>query len=209
MKNSFKVILGIVVLGVLIVLIFAFSRKDVATPQVSPSTKAVGTTNVKPLTIDDLETAQVPDFNSDADSPKMVTLVAGNYSSANIIQGSHDVIDTQSDIDLDTDPTSYASADLNGDNASDIVGVIGASGGGSGYFVNLVVFLNDNGKPKYADSILLGDRVKVNKVTVVSNVLITVDIITQGPNEPLCCGTLRKSLQFGFVKGKLTEMVRK
>ena len=91
--------------------------------------------------------------------------------------------------------TPMAFVDLNGDGLEDVVVVLVYSGGGSGSFYYAVAVLNELSRPVYAGAHFLGDRVRLNGITTEGR-KITVDLITQGPGEPLCCGTLRVDLSF-------------
>ncbi len=66
--------------------------------------------------------------------------------------------------------------------------MIAENGGGSGVFVNLEVVLEQDGVATTMTSTLLGDRVTVNQLSIANN-QITVEMITQGPTDPMCCPT--------------------
>lgn len=143
------------------------------------------------LSIAQLKNATVPDFTSDI--TKNVTLLNGHYN-----------VESRS-IVLDTQEHAYASANLIGDEGQDIVAILSYSGGGSGIFDLVTVFENNNGMPKYIDAYEFGDRQVINNVTVKEGV-ISIDYITQGPGDPMCCGTLHKVSNFKLVDGKLVEL---
>jgi hypothetical protein len=77
-----------------------------------------------------------------------------------------------------------AYGDLNGDSTPDAAVILWEDGGGSGTFANLAVVLNRNGKPRHLASELLGDRVKIRSIRI-RNRIVTVDMLTQGPNDPM------------------------
>ncbi len=62
--------------------------------------------------------------------------------------------------------------------------------GGSGTFYDLVAVVNRGGKPVHVATVNLGDRVKIESL-VIENGQIVVQMITQGPDEPMACPTLR------------------
>jgi hypothetical protein len=93
------------------------------------------------------------------------------------------------------DKEHVAFGDLDGDGTKDAVVVLGASGGGSGKFYLLAAVLNRDGKAHASATKLLGDRIIVNNVSIGAR-LVSVDIVTQGPNDPLCCPTKRETLKF-------------
>ena len=104
-----------------------------------------------------------------------------------------------------TATTSYAIGDLDGDGISEIAATIYADPGGTGDFVYLAVFKKENGVSKYIDSQELGDRIQINKISI-QNGIISADIITQGPGEPMCCGTLREVLRYKLSGNSLVEV---
>jgi hypothetical protein len=72
------------------------------------------------------------------------------------------------------------------DNAAAVV--LAASPGGSGSFYELALVIQHNGQPKNVSSYLLGDRVRINAVTIEDGAIL-VDMYTQGPQDPMCCPT--------------------
>ncbi len=108
-----------------------------------------------------------------------------------------------------TDGDSYdlgnvAIGDLNGDGKADAVAVIGESGGGSGYFEGLVAVVNNNGTITNSEMFPLGDRVKINSIEVKGQVVI-VDMITHGPNDPMCCPSEHRAFRLTLAGNKLLE----
>lgn len=95
-----------------------------------------------------------------------------------------------------TDQIAYG--DLNGVPSAAVV--IGATGGGSGYFYSLHIMQAQDGKPVQVATTGLGDRSPVIALQVQDNQTL-VDMITQGPDQPMCCGTLRV-LDWFALEGK-------
>ncbi len=153
-------------------------------------------TSSAPLTIGSLMNARVLPSWSEKD---LIALKNGSYEEP--ISDSGTPSNVYMSADLDTATSSYAVTDLDADGAQDIVAVIADTSGGTGYFFALEAFINDGGAPRYAGRLSLGDRIKVNTITADKNI-ITVDIITQGPGEGLCCGTLRQVKTYEFDAGK-------
>jgi DnaJ-like protein len=89
------------------------------------------------------------------------------------------------------DKEHIAFGDLDGDGVEDAVVVLGESGGGSGFFSKLVAVIRRNGRLETPAVSELGDRIKINQVAIRDGI-VTVDMITQGPNDPLCCPTERQ-----------------
>ncbi len=67
--------------------------------------------------------------------------------------------------------------------------VVRESGGGTGPFSWLHLMVRAGGEPAVAASAYLGDRVEVTGVKFLADT-IAVRLVTQGPNDPLCCPTL-------------------
>ena len=82
----------------------------------------------------------------------------------------------------------HAFGDLNGDGLSDAAVILVPNPGGSGTFYTLEAVVNDDGLPKPIASTLLGDRIKINAVTLQAG-KVTVDMVTHGKNDPMCCPT--------------------
>jgi heat shock protein HslJ len=86
-------------------------------------------------------------------------------------------------------PGGTAHGDLNGDGVWDAAVLLAENSGGSGVFTYVAAQLNQDGQPAPAGAVMLGDRVQVRGM-VIGSQQVYVDYVTQGPDEPLCCGTL-------------------
>ena len=113
--------------------------------------------------------------------------------------------DTASALRVSIYKDKVAYGDLDGDGAEDAAVIITSTGGGSGNFRELAVLKNDNGAPKHIAGGILGDRVIINSV-VIGGGVITIDMVVQGPNDGLCCPTLKKLKKFKLSGSKLIEM---
>ena len=100
------------------------------------------------------------------------------------------------------DATGYG--DLNGDGLEDAAVVLAMNGGGTGWFERLIVFMNDNGKPKQVAASSLGDRTIINSITIYGG-FITVDMLAQGPNDGACCPTMPLVVQYVLDGNELKE----
>lgn len=98
-----------------------------------------------------------------------------------------------------TDQIAYG--ELNGVPSAAVI--TGETGGGSGFFYLLHVMQMQDGKPVEIANTLLGDRSPVIAILVEDD-LATVDMITQGPDQPFCCGTLRVINNFNLEGSQLT-----
>lgn len=82
----------------------------------------------------------------------------------------------------------YAFGDLDGDGVEDAAVLLAENSGGSGTFIYLAAVLNRNGSPQNMATQLLGDRVQVNSMSIEDGEIV-VDMITHGPDDPMCCPT--------------------
>jgi hypothetical protein len=168
---------------------------DPVTIQAKPSLKG-------PLTINSLANASVPNFAIESD--ELVTLKNGEYSFVSELSGPD--YEVTGYVALLTSTSSYTYSDFNNDGMADVAATVQAKGGGTGTFNYLTVFLNNDGSPEYTASYYLGDRISVESVTA-SGTELFVDIITQGPDEPMCCGTTPKSLHLSVYGNSIYEKV--
>lgn len=61
--------------------------------------------------------------------------------------------------------------------------------GGSGTFYELAVVVERDGQPVNVASAPLGDRTQINSLVIQPNGIIVVDMVTHGPDDPMCCPT--------------------
>lgn len=99
---------------------------------------------------------------------------------------------------------SVALGDLDGDGAVDGAAVLEDDSSGSGRFMYLVAVLSALTNPKPTSPLLLGDRVQI-KSLVIDGAGVVVEMVTQGPDDPLCCGTLNVRQVFGLEDGQLVQ----
>ncbi len=167
----------------------------------SESTNVQSNSTLKgPLTINNLADVRVPNFATQND--EFVVLSDGEYTFVSELSSPDYEIPGY--VSLLTSTSSYAYSDFNNDGMADVAATIQARGGGTGTFNYLTVFLNNDGLPEYTASYYLGDRISVESVTASGSDLF-VDIITQGPDEPMCCGTTPKSLHLSVYGNYIYE----
>ena len=99
----------------------------------------------------------------------------------------------------------YATGDLNGDGTADAAVILVSSPGGSGTFYDLAAVIDDNGTPAPVATTLLGDRVKIQSIAILDGE-ITVHMIAQGPNDPLCCPTNPVTKQYRLEGDRLVDV---
>jgi len=117
-------------------------------------------------------------------------------------------IDGKARSDTDTcgiDKNSIVYGDLHGITERAAVLVMGCGGGGSGDFRSLVAVWKANGTLVNSDEKELGDRIVVNSIAI-NNGIMTVDMLTQGPNDGMCCPTQRKILRLALQGNRLVDV---
>jgi len=81
-----------------------------------------------------------------------------------------------------------ATGDLNGDGISDAAVVLATNSGGSGVFIDLAAVVIEEGQTVNIAITPLGDRVQINSLTIEGGQIV-VDMVVQGPDDPMCCPT--------------------
>ena len=99
----------------------------------------------------------------------------------------------------------YAFGDLNGDGQADAAIILSENGGGSGQFESVIAVTNQGGKPRQQSQAQLGDRVLVKSADISSGV-IHLDMVVQGPNDPMCCPSLPQKQNYWLIDNKLWLM---
>jgi len=79
-----------------------------------------------------------------------------------------------------------ADGELDGQPAAAVI--LYSSGGGSGTFYELHVMVEREGQPHDVAWTYLGDRVQINSLSIQDDEIV-VDMVTQGPDDPMCCPT--------------------
>ncbi len=100
-----------------------------------------------------------------------------------------------------TDTVAYGT--LNGRPVA--VVVLTASTGGSGTFYYLALVVDQGGQPVNVATTLLGDRVKINSVSITGGQIV-VDLVTQGPNDPMTAPTLHQVWKYELQGNQLVKV---
>jgi hypothetical protein len=111
------------------------------------------------------------------------------------------------DVYLKVELTDYLITDLDGNMTDDAVLILATSPMGSGVFYELTTLISDteNDFIRQGQSILLGDRVKINAMSV-NEGQINLEMTVHQPKDPSCCPTKNVTKKFVFSKGNLTEV---
>ena len=97
-----------------------------------------------------------------------------------------------------------AFGDLNGDGLKEAAVILVSNYGGSGSFYELTTLINGGQALQQTNCLELGDRVQIKKVKI-SKEKIIIEMLTQGPNDPMCCPSKKVNLIFQFKNGRLYE----
>jgi hypothetical protein len=148
-----------------------------------------------PLTVEMLKNAE---YHSEWPAEGVAKLTDGEYQEE-IVPGA------ASKLIIVVYPDMHAFGDLNGDGVDDAAVVLATSGGGSGTFISLEAVVNDKGTAKHVASAPLGDRVQVKSVVIESGE-ITVDMVTHGPDDPMCCPTVEATQKYKLQGDTLVQI---
>ncbi|MFN3331422.1 MAG: hypothetical protein ACK47M_02770, partial [Caldilinea sp.] len=130
-------------------------------------------------------------YTSELTSSGEVTLVDGRFEDA----------DNRYAAVLAPEPRAYGQ--LRGQDAAAVL--LGENSGGSGIFVSLAIVLDQDGEPINIASTLLGDRVDVYALEMDGSRII-VDMVRQGPNDPMCCPT--EVVRIFYVLGDNNQLIQ-
>ncbi len=153
----------------------------------------VGCIDKRPLTIDSLKLAtyNLPETGA-------ITFTSGSYDRRTNGFPEKTVLHINH-IDL------YAFGDINGDGRTDGITFLSRKMEGPEIFLSMEVFLNNSGDPVHSGGIIIGDRVAIDSVTILNQV-IRLYLITQSLGDAMCCPTFHVKKEFRLVNNQLTEM---
>jgi heat shock protein HslJ len=104
-------------------------------------------------------------------------------------------------------PASLAVGAVTADGAPEAAVLLWKSSGGTGAFTFLAVVADKGGKIENVVTTPLGDREQVRSVSIVDR-RIVVDVISQGPGEPMCCPTQKQRRTWTWTGTGLKELPR-
>ena len=96
----------------------------------------------------------------------------------------------------------FAIGDLDGDGIDDAAVVLSYSGGGSGTFFSLLALINEEGEPLHVASASLGDRIRINSLTI-EEAIIILDVVAHGPDDAMCCPMLELARKYELIGSDL------
>jgi hypothetical protein len=159
------------------------------------SLAACATKPPEPLTLEALKNAE---YFSEWPAEGVAKLTDGKYEEE-IVPGA------ASKLFIVVYPDMHAFGDLNGDGVDDAAMVLATSGGGSGTFISLEAVLNDKGTPKHVATTMLGDRAQIKSVVIASGE-ISVEMVTHGPDDPMCCPTQEVTERYKLEGDTLVQL---
>lgn len=95
--------------------------------------------------------------------------------------------------------------DLDGDAVDETVALLNYSGGGTGTFLYVAVFVPTPAGPENVSTLFIGDRIPVRGMAIVDGDIV-LDIVQQGPEDGACCATQKARLTIALDDGALTTM---
>ena len=98
-----------------------------------------------------------------------------------------------------------AFGDLDDDGIADAVVVVYINYGGTGTFIHLVAFFDRDGAPVQAGRVLLGDRARIESMTISSGE-ISANMLTHGPDDGLCCPSFNATRKFRLQAGRIASV---
>jgi len=122
------------------------------------------------------------EVRTEASGPEPVRLTNGEYTAPAAPGSAEQIIVRVLD--------KAAEGDLNGDGTPEIAALVGSSGGGTGVFVDLVIFARDGGTPRQVASTLIGDRIRPIGISVEGG-MVQVELDQHSENDPMCCPAQR------------------
>jgi immunoglobulin-like protein involved in spore germination len=95
-----------------------------------------------------------------------------------------------------------AVGDLNADGTDEVAALVSENYGGTGVFVFLAVYANENGTLTFQNSTMVDDRPQLKALSIEKGEIF-LDTVIHGPDEPMCCPTLRTTRHYRFADNQL------
>ena len=157
-----------------------------------PTPTPLPTPTTVPLTLDGLKNAE---YTVEGPASGKAKLVNGVYEEPIAKSSAKVVVTLQS---------GAATGDLEGNGIQDAAAVLTVQTGGTGTFYYLFAVLNDRGTPKPIASTKLGDRIKLNALTIQGGEIV-VDMVTQGPKDSMAKPTLAVISKYKLLGSQLVS----
>lgn len=95
-----------------------------------------------------------------------------------------------------------AVGDLDADGRDEVAALVSENYGGTGVFVFLALYADVNDSLVFQTSRIVDDRPQLKELSI-ENGEIFLDAIIHGPDEPMCCPTLRTTRHYRWVDNQL------
>jgi heat shock protein HslJ len=164
-----------------------------ATPTPVPPTPT--STPVPSLTLEMLQNAT---YSSEWEESGPITLTNGRYEGKPYVEGGASRL-----IVTFVEPVAFG--DLDDDGVEDAAVILAANAGGSGTFISLEAVRNEGGEPAHLSTYLLGDRVRIELLAIEGGQIV-LQMVTHGPNDPMCCPTQLVRNTYALEDGALIEV---
>jgi hypothetical protein len=103
----------------------------------------------------------------------------------------------------------HAIGDVDGDGNGDAAAILVEATGGTGSFYYLFALINRAGQPvQLGEPEWLGDRTKIERLSIDRKGIIAVRYITHADGDPACCPTLKIEDRYRVENGKLIGLTR-
>jgi hypothetical protein len=100
-----------------------------------------------------------------------------------------------------------AVGDLDGDGRDEIAVVLWQNSGGSGTFYYIAVLGVRDGRCVNIATDIVGDRVRVEGGRITDGEIV-LDLLTAGPEDPVCCPSRKGVMSWKFSNGRLMKIDR-
>jgi heat shock protein HslJ len=205
LPSTVKTTLGIVLATLLILVAVTACAAPSPTATPEPTATPVPTdtpvplptatsTPVPSLTLEMLQNATYP---SEWEKSGTITLTDGRYEGEPFVEGGASRL-----VVTLIEPVAFG--DLDDDGVDDAAVILAANAGGSGTFISLEAVRNEGGEPVHLASYPLGDRVRIESLAIEGGQIV-LEMITHGPNDPMCCPTQQVVRTYALRGGELVQ----
>jgi hypothetical protein len=98
-----------------------------------------------------------------------------------------------------------AVGDLNADGTNEVAALVSENYGGSGVFVFLAAYTNENGTLTFQNSTMVDDRPQLQALSIAGGEIF-LDAVIHGSDEPMCCPTLRTTRHYRLAEANQLDM---
>jgi len=177
---------------ILSALLFLTLAASAASPTPPPAPVEVSSpmpSAVSALTVEQVRNASVSLSTLTGDTPITYQLLNGTYNLPNG-NGSINLLDF------------LALGDLDNDGAGDAAALIAENYGGTGTFVSLIAFRNENGQPVQVATTPIDDRPQITNLRFDAGQL-ALEATVHGFEDPMCCPTLQTKRHYALIGSSL------